>query len=249
MHKPSATTSAMRKSPGPGRGSEFLVALRHVFPVIVAVVPIGLLFGALAAQKGLSPAEVALMSALVFAGASQFVAIDIWTEPVPWLILTLAAASVNLRHVMMGASLVRHMGCFPARTRPFWLYFLADEVWAFSERRASCTTLTPAYYAGLAVSLYVSWVLWSTLGAVVGAALGDPADYGFDFVFTAVFIGLIAGFWRGYATGIVIGASIAGAILGKLFVPGPWYIMIGGLAGTLTGAFFCSVAPTGDKAP
>lgn len=50
-------------------------------PLIVAVMPIGLVFGAVAAGKGLSGAEVTLMSALVFAGGSQFVAMDMWTHP------------------------------------------------------------------------------------------------------------------------------------------------------------------------
>lgn len=60
---------------------EFLAGMRAIFPLVVAVLPIGLVFGAVAATKGLSPLETTLMSALVFAGGSQFVAMDIWTHP------------------------------------------------------------------------------------------------------------------------------------------------------------------------
>lgn len=57
--------------------SEFGAGLRAIAPVIVAAMPIGLVFGAVAASKGLSPLETVLMSALVFAGGSQFVAMDV----------------------------------------------------------------------------------------------------------------------------------------------------------------------------
>ncbi|MBB3591852.1 putative branched-subunit amino acid permease [Rhizobium sp. BK529] len=66
---------------GESFAGEFLLGMRTIFPLIVAVWPIGLVFGAVAATKGLSPLETALMSALVFAGGSQFVAMDIWTIP------------------------------------------------------------------------------------------------------------------------------------------------------------------------
>lgn len=63
---------------------EFSGGVRTMAPLIVAVMPIGLVFGAVAASKGLSSLEVTLMSALVFAGGSQFVAMDIWSHPASW---------------------------------------------------------------------------------------------------------------------------------------------------------------------
>ena len=83
-----------------------------ILPLTVAVVPIGLVFGAVAATKGLSALEAMLMSALVFAGGSQFVAMDLWTHPASWTALGFAALLVNLRHVLMGASLERSLGLF-----------------------------------------------------------------------------------------------------------------------------------------
>ena len=65
----------------PGRQGDFAAGALTILPLLIAVVVYGLLFGTLAAQKGLSPLETALMSALVFAGASQFVAVEIWTSP------------------------------------------------------------------------------------------------------------------------------------------------------------------------
>src|SRR3954471_15241326 len=84
---------------------EFRAGLRDIAPVAVAALPIGLLFGAVAAAKGLSALEVGLMSAFVFAGGAQFAAIEAWAHPAPIAALAFATLLINARHVLMGASL------------------------------------------------------------------------------------------------------------------------------------------------
>lgn len=212
-----------------------------ILPVTVAVVPFALLLGALAAEKGLSPLEVALMSALVFAGGSQFVALDLWTTPAAWVTLGAAALLVNLRHILMGASIAPKMAGFHPVARALALLLLADEIWAMAEQRAATTArLTPAYYAGLAGVLYVNWVALTTAGAVVGARFGDPADYGFDFAFTAIFIGLLAGFrqTRGFLP--TIAAAGLAAVAARAVLPGPVSIAVGAAAGVLVAALLPS---------
>ena len=207
-----------------------------VAPVLVAATPIGLLWGTLAAGKGLSPFESWLMSATVFAGAAQFVAIEVWRDPVPWVLLTVTALIVNIRHVLMGASLSRHMGGIDRRWHPVMMFLMADENWAFSERRALKVRLSLGYYFGLALPMWITWTTSSIVGAIVGRSFGDPAAYGFDFAFSAMFIGILAGFWKGPRTGAVLGASAVAAALAKLYVPGALYIVIGGIVGMVVAA-------------
>jgi 4-azaleucine resistance transporter AzlC len=211
--------------------TEFWAGLKTIAPLIVAAMPIGLVFGAVAASKGLSPLEATLMSAMVFAGGSQFVAMDIWTHPASWTALGFAALLVNIRHVLMGASLGRKLQAFSPLQKYLGVLVMADENWAMSEARARRTVLTPAYYAGLAVLFYCNWVAASLVGALLGAFLGDPAAIGLDFAFPAVFIVLVMGFWKGPATGMVLIASAAASILAHHFVPGAWYIAAGAAAG------------------
>lgn len=207
-----------------------------VAPVLVAATPIGLLWGTLAAGKGLVPFEAWLMSATVFAGAAQFVAIEVWRDPVPWVLLTVTALIVNIRHVLMGASLSRHMGSIDRRFHPLMMFLMADENWAFSERRALTAPLSLGYYFGLALPMWFTWTTSSIIGAIVGRSFGDPAAYGFDFAFSAMFIGILAGFWKGPRTGAVLGSSAIAAALAKLYVPGAWYIVIGGIVGMVVAA-------------
>lgn len=221
----------------PSRRREFTDGLLVVVPILAVAAPIGVLFGALAVQQGLTPLEAVLMSLVVFAGSAQFVGIELWAQPLPCLTIAFTALVINLRHVMMSASVVRGMDQFRGAVRPASLFFLTDEVWALSERRLRQGPLTPAYYAGMASSMYANWVGWTAVGASVGALITDPSAYGLDFAFNALFIGLIMGFWRGISTtGLVILVSGAVAIATKAWLGGTWYIVLGGLAGMVVAA-------------
>lgn len=202
-----------------------------IWPIMVAATPIGLLFGALCAAKGLSPAEATLMSILVFAGGAQFAAVELWTYPVPVATLIFSTLLINARHVLMGASLAPKLGRFSLPQRFAGLYFLTDESWALAERRAQQAPLTPAYWFAVAALLPVAWVGSTLIGAMAGSLMGDPQRIGADFAFTALFIGLVAGFWKGRATGIVVAASgVASAAVYTLAGP-PWHVLAGALSG------------------
>ena len=215
------------------RSRDFLTGLAEVAPVVVAYIPIGLLWGTLAAAKGISPLEAVMMSVIVFAGSAQFVAVDMWHDPVPVLLLTFTALIINIRHVLMSASLSRHIDAIPRNWHPLVAYFLVDESWALAERRALQTPLTLAYYLGITVPLAATWWVTSGVGAMLGRALGDPSALGLDFAFSAMFIAILMGFWKGPSTAGVLVASGAVAAATHLAFDGPWYIVAGGVAGAL----------------
>jgi 4-azaleucine resistance transporter AzlC len=207
-----------------------------IFPICLAAIPIGLVWGALAVERGLSKIEIGLMSATVFAGASQFVAIGLWASPLPVIAIIFATFMINLRHIMMSASLGRSMQNFTPAQRLVAFYGLTDEVWALSEARAIKTPLTPAYYAGIAIPLFLCWVSSTVAGGAFGRFLGQPEAYGLDFVFSAMFIGLIVGFRSVPAWLPVIVASAAVSVLTYQILPAPWYVIAGRLAGVIVAA-------------
>jgi predicted branched-subunit amino acid permease len=116
------------------------------------------------------------------------------------------------------------------------LYGLTDEVWALSEARALKAPLTPAYYAGMAIPLFLFWVSSTMAGGAFGQLLGQPEAYGLDFVFSAMFIGLIVGFRRVPAWLPVIVTSAAVSALTYQLLPAPWFVIAGGLAGVCVAA-------------
>ena len=211
--------------------SEIRAGLIDIAPPALAAVPIGFLFGAIATAKGLSPAEVLLMSVSVFAGGAQFAAIEQWAKPVPILALAFGAFLINARHILMGASLAPKTGLFASWQRYLGFFAMADENWALSERRAGLSRLTPAYYFAMTIAFYLNWQVWSLAGAIVGPWLGDPARFGADFAFTALFIGLIVSFCKDRVSVAAILASGVVAALVKVSVGAPWYVPAGALAG------------------
>lgn len=215
----------------PGRRTDAVDGLRDIWPVMVAAFPIGLLFGALCTGKGLSIAEAALMSLLVFAGGAQFAAVELWTYPVPVAALVFSTALINARHVLMGASLAPKLARFAPWQKLVGCHFMTDETWALAERRALAQMVTPAYWFALALLLPVAWIGGTALGAWLGSFMGDPARFGADFAFTALFIGLVAGFWRGRVTLVTVAASGGASAVTYLFAGPPWHVAAGAVAG------------------
>lgn len=201
--------------------------------MLLAYAPIAALWGAIAASQGFSPLEAVLMSTIVYSGTAQFVSLDLLKESMPLSLIVFTIATVGLRHVLMSASISRHIQHFPKLKASFLMFWLTDEAWAILERRALHERLTPAYFFGASFPLWPNWVLFSGIGAVVGNRLGDGAAVGLDFAFAAMFIAVLAGFWKGPRTGAILAASAFAACMAKLFVPGAWYILIGGIAGML----------------
>jgi 4-azaleucine resistance transporter AzlC len=211
--------------------TEARAAPRDIAPAAIAAIPIGALFGALAAAKGLSPLEVSLMSLFVFAGGAQFAAVEIWRFPAPIAVLTFSTLLINARHVLMGASLAPKTGALRPWQKALGFAVMADENWAMMERRAQRHTLTPAYVMAMSFVFWLNWQFWTLVGALAGTFLSDPRMVGADFAFSALFIGLIAGFWKGRATGVTVAASGVAAAVTYHLAGAPWHVAAGALAG------------------
>ncbi|GBD49050.1 AzlC family ABC transporter permease [Methylopila sp. Yamaguchi] len=208
--------------------------LRDIAPAAIAAIPIGLLFGALMASKGLTPAEVALMSGFVCAGGAQLAAVELWVHPAPILALAVSTVLIDARHVLMSTSLARRTEAFAWWQKMLGFYVMSDENWALGERRAAERTLTPAYFITMGATLWINWVTTTTLGAIGGAMLGDPRVYGADFAFTALFIGLAAAFVRGPGGMAVVAASGLASAATYVGVGAPWHVAAGAAAGVAT---------------
>ncbi len=208
---------------------------RKALPLVVSVFAVGVVFGVLARQAGLSPAESLLMSALVFAGASQFVALSLWTTPLPVAVIVLTTLVVNLRHLLMGASLRPWF----SRLSPFKAYgsafFMVDESWALTMGDLTSGGRDTAFLLGSGAALFGSWVSATLVGVTAGAVLRDPAQWGLDFAITAAFIALLVGMWKGRSDLLPWTAAAVVALAASHWLPGKWYILLGAIAGSVMG--------------
>ena len=205
--------------------------MRATASLALGVGAYGMVYGMLATQKGLSLLDCMLMSGVVFAGASQFVVLDLWSHTLPVWTMILTVFVVNLRHVLMGASLRGWLaGVSPAKAYGS-LFFMVDESWALSVGDFSRGGRNAAFLLGSGSLLYFAWNLSTVLGATAVSALHDPARWGLDFAFVAAFLVLLVGMFRGREDILPLTVAAAIALLGEHFLPGKWYILLGGLAG------------------
>lgn len=214
----------------------FKHGLIDMLPMTIASVPFGLMVGALAAQKGLDGWQILMMSALVYAGAAQFMALDMWTAPVAiWAIIG-ATGLINLRHIMMGAALRNHIYHLPIYIKWPYIYLMSDEAWATGIKKAAKNKLTVSYVMGMLLPFYLAWIFASLIGVAFGNLINDPAKYGFDFVFTTVFISMTMGFWQENRHSMALVVAATSAVLSYHYIGGVLHIFIGGLLGTITAA-------------
>lgn len=222
---------------GTSFAAAFFIGMRLFVPVAISIAAYGLVWGVLAGQAGLSPLEVLLMSGLVFAGASQFVALESWTPgELPVLAIIVTTGIVNLRMLLMTATL-RPM----TRGLPWWqaaasVYLVADENWAMTMAQLGKPHGTLGFLVGSGVCSWLAWTGSTLLGRLLGAVIDRPETYGLDFAFTATFIALLLGMWKGRGDLVPWIVAALAAIVTARLVPGNWSIIVGGLLGSLVGA-------------
>lgn len=206
---------------------------RTCVPVALGVGGYGLAFGVLARQSGLSIVETVLMSAFVFAGAAQLIAVELWASPLPVVAIVLTTFIVNLRYVLMSASLRPWFKRLSPSQAYLSTFFITDETWALSIADLKSGSGRGGFLLGAGVVLWLFWVATSTAGAVVGDGIESPERFGLDFVLTAIFVILAVGLWRGREDALPWLVAATAAIFGAEVLPGQWYILLGGLAGSL----------------
>jgi 4-azaleucine resistance transporter AzlC len=214
----------------------FVAGVRLALPIALSVFAYALVFGILARQAGLSLAEAFLMSAVVYAGSAQFVALGLWTHPLPVVTIVVTTLIVNVRHVLMGAALSPWFSRLRPATAFGTLFFMSDESWALTIGQFGKGRRDGAFLLGSGLAIYLSWVSATVVGRSLGSRLQDPARLGLDFAFTAVFLALLVGLWKGRSDILPwIGAALV-AVAAAHWLPGKWYILLGALAGSLIGA-------------
>jgi 4-azaleucine resistance transporter AzlC len=220
---------------GEGAAADFLRGARDIWPVMVATAPFGLLFGALSVKAGISATGAVAMSALVFGGASQFVALQSWAHPLPFFTVLFSALAVNLRNVLYSAAIGRKMRHWSPPMRWTGFALLTDPAYAYAELKGG-ERLSFPYYMGLGVPLYANWIVATAAGLVVGSFIARPEAIGLDFLVTAYFLSLLVGFRKRSNALPVIAVSIAAALLVYLTIGPPWHFAGGALGGMATGA-------------
>lgn len=204
---------------------------KSMLPLTLAVIPWGILAGALAMDAGLPPWQGQALSLLVFAGAAQLVAIGMVQSHLGWLPILATTVLITARHLLYGMAWRRSV--LPL-SRPWRLglgFLLTDELFALhtAERLKA---FDPWFALGAGVSFYLGWNLATLLGVVAGHSLPDLTHWGLDFAVVATFIALVLPACRGRAVwGCVLSSALL-SVVGALYFPqvGLLVASLGGMA-------------------
>ncbi len=219
------------------RRREFLSGARDTLPLLLGAFPFGMIYGALAVPSGLSPAATMAMSALVFAGASQFIAVGLVAAHTPVAIIVATTFIVNLRHMLYSATLLPHLKQLPQRWRAPLAFWLTDETFAVAVRRyARKDSANSAhwYQLGSSIAMYVNWQFWTLLGMIVGDRIPDASSWGLDVAMPVTFIGMIIPFVKTIPMAVCILTAGAAGLL-TLGLPYKLGILASALAGIAAG--------------
>jgi 4-azaleucine resistance transporter AzlC len=198
--------------------------------------------GAASAEKGLSLGEAALMSFLVYAGASQLLALQLW--PQDWsgpavVALVLVVFAVNLRLVLMGAALQPYLARGLPRGAPYLaLTTLTDANFIIGTRYSAHGGRDTGVFLGAGLFMWAVWIIATVPGHMLGYMLTDPRRFGLDLVTPLLFTVMAVGLFRFKRDRMVWPIAAAVAVATAQLIDGFWFIISGALAGSLAAGLF-----------
>jgi 4-azaleucine resistance transporter AzlC len=205
------------KSASPG--AAFVSGAKAIAPVLLALIPFAVAFGATAMGNGLSALEALGMSVVVFAGAAQLAAVPLLSAGASVAIVVLTVLIVNLRLTLYSASLAPHFRRLPLGWKGLLSYLLTDQAYAATITRFDAgETEEPDkrwYYLGVALAIWVTWQAATVLGVFLGAWASE--GWSLDFVSPLIFIALAVPAIKDRATGAAaLSAGVAAVFAAAL---------------------------------
>lgn len=205
-------------------------------PLSLFVVVFGLAFSVAALQAGLTGYEIMLMSAVVFAGASQFGVLEIWHSPISLATVVIITFAINSRHLLMSASLYPWLRELPTKKQRFLtLALLSDANWAMSLNGYYNGARDVGMLLGGGLALWTSWMIGTALGVGLGTGFDDPKRYGLDVIMSCFLLAMILGGDNKRAMIVPWAVAALATVMALRFLPANSHVLVGALAGGLAG--------------
>jgi 4-azaleucine resistance transporter AzlC len=213
---------------------DILAGLSAGWPICLGYLPIGLALGVLAQKAGLSPIEIGLMSVIVFAGSSQFIAVSMLASGVSGLSIILTTFMVNLRHMLMSSALAMYLGRSNRKTLFLFAYGVTDESFAVNLFRFKASNWGVRQALTVNHAPNITWIIATMAGGYGGQFIPSHA-FGIDYALVAMFICLLVFQLRGrkYLLTAVLSGIIAVTL--SILVPGNAYIVIASIISAAIG--------------
>lgn len=209
-------------------------------PIIFGFLPVAITYGVLAKQSGMSLTELTFMSAFVYAGASQFMGVNMIVAGSGIWEIIIATFVLNFRHFVMGLSFMNRFRSMGLKVRLPLSIWLTDETFAMAsintdEAKQEKGSL---FYLTLFLVGYLSWLLGSVLGGVLGEIIPEKLSESMGIALYAMFIGLLApSVKKEFKIGIIAVVAMCINLICSQFMSDGWAIVLGTVLGGLSGVY------------
>lgn len=204
-----------------------LAGAKKAVPIVLGYLPLGFAYGALASIVGISLPLIVMMSLLVFAGSAQFISVSMMAAGAGTASIVATVFLVNLRHLLLSASLATYLPKFPRKLLPLLAFWLTDENYAVACAEFRESEKNHLYILGLFGTSYAGWVTGSFLGGMFGGFFTSArALLTMEYALYAMFIFLLV--IQITERKLLFAACISGALslIFYLTIPGSWYIIL-----------------------
>jgi predicted branched-subunit amino acid permease len=224
----------------------FLKGIIDVSPLMIPVVPFGLIFGVLSIEIGFTPLETMGMSIIIFGGASQIILLQLFSGGASSLVIISSVGAVNSRHLLYGAVVSEHLSELKLIWKIIISYFLVDQAFARSNEYFKKNNDKNKYFhlVGGGITCWVIWQTTTFLGIVVGSFI--PEKLGLSFAVPLTFLALLVNDFRKFINVIVIIVSGLVATFGFNFIPYKAYAIVAGLTALIVAAILTKFTKTNE---
>ena len=208
-----------------------------VSPLMIPVVPFGIIYGVIGMDLGIGPSMTLGLSIIIFGGASQIVLLQLFSGGASSLVILSSVGAVNARHVLYGAVLSEHLSSLKLSWKIILSYVMTDQAFAVSNNYFKKNNRDSNQHYHLLGSGFTCWTIWQ-LSTILGIVLGSivPEELGLSFTISLTFLALLISDFRKFKNIIVMIVSGLVATIGYNTIPFKAYIIVAAITALIVAA-------------
>jgi len=216
-----------------GKTKNFFKASIDVLPLLIPVVPFGIIFGAIGIELGFGPYITYATSIIIFSGASQIVFFQLLSAGASSIVAITSSSVISTRHLLYGAVINQYLTNLSIYWKIGLSYILTDQAFAVSNeyfKKNKKDKFKHYYLLGAGITLWVTWQLTTIVGILLGSIV--PEELGLTFTIPLTFLALLINYFRKIDHIVVI---IASGVLSVILFGAPFksYIIFSSLISLL----------------
>ena len=208
--------------------------IADVSPLMIPVLPFGIIFGVIGMELGLSPYMTFGMSVIIFGGASQIVLLQLFSSGASSLVTITSVGAVNSRHLLYGAVFSEYLSHLKLSWKVILSYVLIDQAFAVSNtyfKKNKENEFKHYHLLGAGFTCWTVWQISTVLGIVLGSVI--PEELGLSFTISLTFLALLINDFRKFKNIVVMLVSGVVATIGYNTIPFQAYIIVAALSALL----------------